>query len=627
MNAAYITALGKFLPGDPIANDEMEDYLGKIHGKSSKIRERILKQNGIRARYYALDKSQRSLFSNAEMAANAVRDAFDRLDGGQGQVDYLAAATSQGDFPLPGFASMVHGELGLPACEIATFHGVCASSMAALKSCVLQTIAGGKKRAVVCGSEFASRLFKASRFEAQLETEGLPFDTEFLRWMLSDGAAAAIIEPQASSRGLSFRIEWIELISRAGERDVCMYVGPIRDEQGKIPFSWLDYPSYHQAADAGALNLRQDVRQLRDVVAHTVEGVRELTRQGRLNPLDLDWLVAHYSSDLLREEAFALAKKAGINIDSERWFSNLQTKGNVGSASMFLMLEELLNENRVKSGEKLLCIVPESGRYTFAYMLMTVVGEVPAGEEKPQAQESVEANNGAPFQAPTLLTTADGLVGELVQKLGTVWFDFDRKLRNVPIVAKLYTGEFTIEDYQRLLFNLRQQVIDGSRWISRAASSIEARYFPLRSAFISHTSEEHRDYEMLDRNYASVGGDVTALSSGRKNIGSEALSAFILHRASQDNPFDLFGAMFIIEGLGQRVAKSWGEMIRDQLSLNDEQVSFFLYHSESDVEHFKRLDLILESGILTPELVCETVRTAKVVARLYLLQLEELDNV
>ncbi|WP_169747060.1 hypothetical protein [Edaphobacter aggregans] len=33
------------------------------------------------------------------------------------------AQTSQGDLPLPGFASMVHGELKVPPCEIATVHG------------------------------------------------------------------------------------------------------------------------------------------------------------------------------------------------------------------------------------------------------------------------------------------------------------------------------------------------------------------------------------------------------------------------------------------------------------------------------------------------------------------------
>src|SRR5215470_14571382 len=173
---AYITSIGTFFPGQPVDNESMEEYIGKIGGKASRARARILKQNGIQTRYYAIDRNQNTLYSNAEMAARAVEAALDRAKIDMQAVDFLAAATSQGDFPLPGFASMVHGELRLPSCEIATLHGVCASGVMALKSAMLQVLSGGKRHAVACSSEFASRLFKSSRFEAQLKVQedGLP---------------------------------------------------------------------------------------------------------------------------------------------------------------------------------------------------------------------------------------------------------------------------------------------------------------------------------------------------------------------------------------------------------------------------------------------------------------------
>ena len=100
----YITSFGKFLPGPPIANDEMESYLGLIEGKPSRVRQRILKQNGIQFRHYAIDRQQRSVFSNAEMTAKAARCAVARAGLTLTDVDFIAAATSQGDLPLPGFA-------------------------------------------------------------------------------------------------------------------------------------------------------------------------------------------------------------------------------------------------------------------------------------------------------------------------------------------------------------------------------------------------------------------------------------------------------------------------------------------------------------------------------------------
>ena len=84
--------------------------------------------------------------------------------------------------------------------------------------------------------------------------------------------------------------------------------------------------------------------------------------------------------------------------------------------------------------------------------------------------------------------------------------------------------------------------------------------------------------------------------------------------------------MFIVEGLGQRIARKWGERIQHVLQLPNEAVSFFLYHSESDVVHFQRLDLTISAGILTEKLVADIVKCAKVTARLYALQLEEIGN-
>jgi 3-oxoacyl-[acyl-carrier-protein] synthase-3 len=63
----------------------------------------------------------------------------------------------------------------------------------------------------------------------------------------------------------------------------------------------------------------------------------------------------------------------GFSIPPGRWFSNLTSKGNTGSASIFIILEELFHSGRLRKGERLLCMIPESGRFSMAYMLLTVV--------------------------------------------------------------------------------------------------------------------------------------------------------------------------------------------------------------------------------------------------------------
>ena len=216
---------------------------------------------------------------------------------------------------------------------------------------------------------------------------------------------------------------------------------------------------------------------------------------------------------------------------------------------------------------------------------------------------------------------------EVMRGLVKVWADFSTALDTVPLIDKLNRGKFRVEDYKLLLCNHRQQVVEGARWIARAASSVTEEYFDIRSRFMRHAVTEHSDFRMLEKNYVSLGGAESEITAAEKNIGTEALHAFMFQRASQPNPFGLLGGMFIIEGLGQQKATQWGGQIRDQLKLEDDQVSFLLYHGANDDDHMKEFEETLESGILDiPGMGKDIIRTAKIVARLYRLQLEELGN-
>jgi predicted naringenin-chalcone synthase len=72
-----------------------------------------LKSNGIQQRYYAIDQQQNTTYSNSLMAALAVRNALSQINLEPSAIDLLACATSWPDLLLPGFASMVHGELAV----------------------------------------------------------------------------------------------------------------------------------------------------------------------------------------------------------------------------------------------------------------------------------------------------------------------------------------------------------------------------------------------------------------------------------------------------------------------------------------------------------------------------------
>ncbi|MBD0778083.1 3-oxoacyl-ACP synthase [Maribacter sp. ANRC-HE7] len=620
----YINAIGKFLPGNPIDNDEMENYLGMINGKPSRSKSRMLAQNGIKNRYYALGKDQETTESVAGMAVKAINECLQKSTIDKEAIQFLSAATTQGDLPIPGFASMVHGESELPICGIASHQSVCAAGMMAIKNAFMHVGSGEVDNAVACAGELASRMFKAQRFENQdlvSEKGSLPLETDFLRWMLSDGAGAFLLQDKPKKDAFSLKMEWIELKSHATLFEPCMYAGMNKNDEGGQGKSWIDYKNFTAADKAGAINLKQDIRLVNNIVGLGVQHFFQLIDEGKVDPKNLDWFLCHYSSEYFKQPILDLLQKGGVEIPEEKWFTNLHTKGNTGSASIFIMLEELLYNKDLKDGQKILCMVPESGRFITSFMMLTVVEGTSAKKELPLMYEDE-------ILAPSISTQGKPIQEGLVRGLTSVWVDFENDLRRVPIIKKIYNGTITLEEYRLLLFNLRHQVVDGSQWIARAASNVSMEYFDVRSSFISHSRDEHRDYQMLEKNYINCGGSKEELYSGEKNIGSEALSAFMFHTASKPNPFDLLGAMFIIEGLGNRIAGKWGRAVQQLLHLNDDQVSFFTYHeiSDSNENHFERFENAINSDALTQELANKILKTAKVVAKLYRMQLKEIGN-
>jgi len=214
-----------------------------------------------------------------------------------------------------------------------------------------------------------------------------------------------------------------------------------------------------------------------------------------------------------------------------------------------------------------------------------------------------------------------------LQALLRVWFEFERNLGKVPIVQRLEQGRISLEDYRNLLLNMRQQVIEGSRWISRSASSFDRDFADVRSEIIGHALDEHRDYEILERDYVNAGGELTDIQNAQRNIGSEALHGFMMHRATRANPVDMIGAMWIIEGLGNKMALSWAKNIEEVFGTGKEIAKFMHYHGANDEQHLDKLYRMIDRVCQREENTAAILRTAKVVARLYLLQLEEVDNV
>lgn len=376
MKEVYINKISKYLPNRPISNDEMEEKLGFLNGKASKGRRIVLRNNKIKTRYYAIDDSGNITHNNAQLTKEAVTALCD-ADFKAEDIELLSCGTSSPDQILPSHAAMVHGFLKNGNLEINSPSGACCSGMNALKYGYMSVKSGETKNAVCTGSERTSSWMMSDTFEEEikhLETLDnnpiLAFNKDFLRWMLSDGAGAFLLESEPKGNQ-PLKMEWMESYSYAHEIEACMYAGADKLEDGFLK-PWSEYPS-DQWSKKSLFAMKQDVKLLgENILVKGVDSLKKAITKHDLKPEDIDYYLPHVSSYYFKDNLYKEMIAQGVEIPWENWFMNLSKVGNVGAGSIYIMLEELANSGKLKKGDKILLSVPESARFAYAYALLTV---------------------------------------------------------------------------------------------------------------------------------------------------------------------------------------------------------------------------------------------------------------
>lgn len=373
----YITSISSYFPNGKVENEEMEDFLGMINGKASRVKNIVLKQNGIKGRYYALNKQGEITHTNAELAGNAILGLF--KDNGYSKAKYsvLACATSTPDQLLPSHASMVHGFLKGSPLEIYSFSGVCLTSIQALKTCYY-SIALGESKATVCStSELTSPVFLNRNYDSEYKLcddlkkdPYMAFEKDFMRFILSDGASAVLLESSPNGH-CNLKIEWIEIQSFANELPTCMFMAAELKKDGELK-GWKEFTP-QEIKDRSVMVGKQDIRQLKKhIINYWANHIEYCLQKHCTSASGIKYIIPHVSSmffyNKLNEEL--ISRK--IDLAAERWYTNLSRVGNIGSAAIFSALEELTLSRSLVKGDKILLLVPESGRFSYGTVLLTV---------------------------------------------------------------------------------------------------------------------------------------------------------------------------------------------------------------------------------------------------------------
>jgi 3-oxoacyl-[acyl-carrier-protein] synthase-3 len=641
----YLQSASYFMPGEPVDNVRMDDFIAPLNRISSRIKSRILAENGIKQRYYAIDTEGNTVMTNAAMASGAIRDCLQRAQTDISAVSYLASGSSGGDTLMPGFANMIQGELAAPPMETASIHGVCVAGVTAIQSVAQGIELGAHSLGLAVASELPSRLFKRSRFAAR--GYDADFDAHFLRWMLSDGAGAVLLgdgshQTASIAPGVRIKLKFIHQRSFSGDYPVCMQLGLTADRQK----AHLDYPSWTDAEADGALSLRQDIRLLPHLFDISIHEYAKLVRDKWVDPTRIDHFLCHYSSEKFIPVVEDLMDTAGLSIPRERWFSNLAWRGNTGAASIMIMLAEFLQTKTVKPGEQIFCYIPESGRFTTAYMLFEVEAddqplaagsmlastEARAASHAPAAASretglSLDADAIAPPHDPAL--APEGL-GQLLTELASIWHDYRSRVWRTPLVRTLRERRFDTGDYVNWMANWIPQVREGSKWMREGAASLSEAYAPLAELIAEHAGEEQNDFMILFSDYQKAGGTEQDIDKLRRNPGAEALNSYLHSLAALRDPIGLLGAIYIIEGTGQRIVPALMPLLKASVPLPPDAFRFLEYHGHNDEHHLEEWLVAVKLALgCDPDGSAERriVDTARRTAALYLMQFHHVKEI
>jgi 3-oxoacyl-[acyl-carrier-protein] synthase-3 len=360
MTDCYITSTGTFLPGVPVDNKSINQYLGRVFGET-RVQDRILAVNGIQTRHYALDKKQNPTHTIYEMAGRAVKNCVSEFEEPP-EIDYLSAGTTYAPILAPGISSLLHDQLSRDnviehALEINSNSGICSSGAQAIVN-ASRAVKAGEARAAVCvGVEQSSIGLRSKAFRAVYDLPAMLRDVRkskwfmsvFLRYMLSDGAGAFLLEPQPREHSVSLKVDWTYSRSFANQAPLCMQI------QSK------------------PLILSQDIR----ILARYMTPLSKKAVEGALcehdETLDKYTVVLPHMSSYYFEPA---VKKIMAEFSPDRvvpYWTNLRTAGNTGAASIFIMLDEYLKTQPVANGDRILLFVPESGQFNYVLISLTVV--------------------------------------------------------------------------------------------------------------------------------------------------------------------------------------------------------------------------------------------------------------
>jgi len=325
--SAIISAMGHYLPGEPIPNQVIEDRV-KENSTGFILPRGILKRlTGVSHRHHAVDEV------SSDMAAKAGLKALENARLLPSDIDFMIFASASHDVAEPATANIVQEKIGCTNAHVVDVKNACNSFVNALDIAHSFITTGRAKCILITSGEVISPFIKwkiTGRRDAEKKIAGLT---------LGDGGAACVVMPSDdTSRGI-FPGKFFTDGSQ-WRLSTIMGGGSLMKHDYSELFFESDSPKL--------LRLAADI-----IPTMIMKGVDDM---GWDLQKDLKLIVPHQVSIKIIQKIFKM-----INLPLDRCMITINKFGNTAAASIPIALSLAMEQGRILQGEKLLLVGGAAG--------------------------------------------------------------------------------------------------------------------------------------------------------------------------------------------------------------------------------------------------------------------------
>jgi 3-oxoacyl-[acyl-carrier-protein] synthase-3 len=360
--AARLLSTGSHLPGEPVPVERTEEVLGPIAGLPPRVAQRagrlvaeVFSRSGVRQRHYAIDPAtRRQTETNVSMLEKAARAALTAAEVDPASVDLLVTSGPMTDHSCPPTSALLQSRLGIASCLEIEIHSNCTGAPKGLAVALDFLRTGRCRRALVTYSQLSSVFLRSEFFNgAQARLDHLA-----LRWMLSDGSGAVLLEADDASRpGPRLLEAYVESLPEGKEPGMLGGTLAAFAETEELNGIGL-LPSLHAS---GRHHVGQDIAAVgRHAGAQLVLGLARMLEEAGLSGSDVDHFLLGIPGRHFITEASGSLLRERVGLDPSELVLDVEDFGYCGGATMFVQLDRLVRSGRLLPGELAAAYLEES---------------------------------------------------------------------------------------------------------------------------------------------------------------------------------------------------------------------------------------------------------------------------